>query len=310
MVAKVAIITGCNTGIGKETARELHAKGFTVVFACRSKEKAEQAIADIAAQNQSEDGSKRLVFVAPFDTSNLSSVQSFCASFKEKYQQLDVLVLNAGTGYVKREDRITKDGFEAVLQINYLSHFLMCMQLLELLKKTDGARVVALSSVEHRSSNAVCTWEKIAKKATTVQSYPASKLAMCFLAYELQRRFGLQTAAVNPGFVGSDIWRYLKGWKSNLQLMLNKTVALTPQQGCQTSVYASTAADLPNGPVYISPYRVFDCCAFAWDAVNKYSGPQLCHSAKLTYNIEEAQKLWKFSVDSVKNFMPEGEGLK
>eukprot|EP00927_Polykrikos_kofoidii_P046030 TRINITY_DN4020_c0_g1_i1.p1 TRINITY_DN4020_c0_g1~~TRINITY_DN4020_c0_g1_i1.p1 ORF type:complete len:314 (+),score=46.61 TRINITY_DN4020_c0_g1_i1:81-1022(+) len=304
MSGKVALITGCNTGIGKETARELHAKGFEVIFACRSKEKAEQAIAEIAAVNKADDGAKRLVFFEPLDTSSLAMVKDFCEKFTKAYSRLDALILNAGTGYLKREDRITKDGFEGVFQINYFSHFLMTVFLTPLLKKTEGSRFVSLTSVEHRFTDSKCDWEAITKKTTSAKSYPASKLALLFLAYELQRRTGIQTAAANPGFVGSDIWRYLRGWKRNLQGLLNKTVALTPEQGCQTSVWAATSPDLPEGPVYVSPYRVYDCCAKAWDSVNLYNGPTVCHSSKISYDTAEAARLWDFSIITLKAFLP------
>jgi NAD(P)-dependent dehydrogenase (short-subunit alcohol dehydrogenase family) len=304
MAGKVAVITGCNTGIGKETAKELHGKGFEVVFACRSKEKAEQAIADIASANKADDGSKRLVFLESFDASSLTSVKDFCEKFIKAYSRLDVLILNAGTGYLKREDRITKDGFEGVFQINYFSHFVMTVFLTPLLKKTEGSRMVSLTSVEHRFTDSKCDWETITKKTTTAASYPASKLALLYLAYELQRRTGIQTAAANPGFVGSDIWRYLRGWKRNLQGLLNKTVALTTKQGCQTSVWASTSTDLPKGPVYVSPYRVYDCCPKAWDSVNFYNGPTVCQSSKISYNTTEAARLWDFSIAALKAFLP------
>lgn len=304
MSGKVAVITGCNTGIGKETARELHAQGYKVILACRSKEKAESAIAEIASTNKADDGADRLVFFAPFDTSSLAIVKEFCENFVKTYTRLDALILNAGTGYLKREDRITKDGFEGVFQINYLSHFLTTVYLSPLLQKTPGSRLVSLTSVEHRVVDGKCDWEKLTKKTTSAMSYPSSKLAILFLAYELQRRTGIQTAAANPGFVGSDIWRYLRGWKRNLQGFLNKTVALTPQQGCQTSVWAATSADLPKGPVYVSPYHVYDCCPRAWDSVNVFAGPTVCQSSKSSYNTTEAAKLWDFSISTLKGFLP------
>eukprot|EP00929_Paragymnodinium_shiwhaense_P007518 TRINITY_DN111438_c0_g1_i1.p1 TRINITY_DN111438_c0_g1~~TRINITY_DN111438_c0_g1_i1.p1 ORF type:complete len:313 (+),score=83.02 TRINITY_DN111438_c0_g1_i1:63-1001(+) len=305
MAGRVAVITGCNTGIGKESATELHKKGYEVVFACRSKDKAMEAIAEVAARNKADDGDARLKFVAPFDTSSFTVVKDFCEAYKKAYTRLDVLILNAGSGYIKKEDRITKDGFEAIFQINFLSHYLMTLLMVDLLKKTDNARVVCLSSVEHRSSNAVCNWDTLAKKSTTIKSYPSSKLAMTFLAFELQRRTGIKTAAVNPGFVGSDIWRYLKGWKATMQQTLNATICLTPQQGCQTSVWAATTEDLPAGPVYVSPYKVYDCCPFVWDAVNMYSGPSACNPAKLSLDTKQGSLLWAFSRDAVKDHLPE-----
>lgn len=296
------MITGCNCGIGKETARELHAKGYEVIFACRNKDKAEQAMADIARENGTD---KRLVFMVPFDTSSLASVKAFCEEFSKKYTRLDALVCNAGTGYLKRDDRITKEGFEGVFQSNYLGHFLMVVLLKEVLKKTEGSRVVCLSSVEHRTSKACCDWEKLAKNTTSIKSYPSSKLAMTFLAYEYQRRTGIFTAAVNPGAVYSDIWRYLKGFQKTLMMIWSKTILLTPVQGCATSVHAATAK-LDAGPLYFSPYRVYDCCAVAWDYLGPFAGPRQCSSSKLSYDTKEAAKLWTFSLECVRSHLPEG----
>jgi len=300
-MSQVAVITGCNTGIGKETARELHAKGYEVIFACRNKERAEEAMADIAKENGTD--TKRLVFVAPFDTSSLASVKAFCEEFNKKYSRLDALVCNAGTGYLKRDDRITKDGFEGVFQSNFLGHFLMVLLLKPVLKKTEAARVVCLSSVEHRMKHAACNWEKQAKNTTTVKSYPSSKLAMTFLPYEYQKRTGILTAAVNPGGVYSDIWRYLKGFQKTLMMVWSKTILLTTKQGCATSVHAATAK-LEAGPVYFSPYRVYDCCAVGWDYIGPFAGARQCASSKLSYNTEEAGKLWAFSLECVKSFLP------
>merc|ERR1712232_687878 len=164
---------------------------------------------------------------------------------------------------------------------------------------------VTLSSVEHRSSSASTNWDSLAKKTTTAKSYPSSKLAMTYLAFELQRRTGIKTAAVNPGFVGSDIWRYLRGWKATAQQVMNATICLTPQQGCQTSVWAASSEELPAGPVYVSPYRIFDCCPLVWDAVNVYNGPAPCHAAKLAYDTKQAGLLFAFSRDAVKAHLPD-----
>jgi NAD(P)-dependent dehydrogenase (short-subunit alcohol dehydrogenase family) len=299
-MSHVAVITGCNCGIGKETARELHAKGYELVFACRNKERAEEAMADIAKKNGTD---KRLVFIVPFDTSSLASVKAFCEEFLKKYTRLDALVCNAGTGYLKRDDRITKDGFEGVFQSNYLGHFLMLLWLTPVLKKTEASRVVCLSSVEHRMSKACCDWETLAKKTTSVKSYPSSKLAMTFLPYEYQRRTSILTAAVNPGGVYSDIWRYLKGFQKTMMQVYSKTVLLTTEQGCATSVYAATEK-LPAGPVYYSPYRVYDCCAVGWDYIGPFAGPRQCHSSPLSHDTKEAAKLWAFSLECVKSFLP------
>lgn len=226
------------------------------------------------------------------DNSRMSTVKEFAKAFQSKFKRLDALVLNAGTGYVKRQDQTTEDGLDTYFQVNYLAHWLLVQLLLPLLKATRDARVVCLSSVEHRKANA--NWAKHSK-TRTADSYPASKLAMALLAYELAGRHGLPAVAANPGFVKSDIWRYLRtsfhdrAWKGFLNLF-----ALLPEKGCMTSVYGATA-DLPAGEaVYVSPYPAQHCVKWM-DSLGPYNGPTVCAPAPLVLDKREQRTLWEFS---------------
>ena len=91
MTGKIAIVTGSNTGIGKETARELARKGAHVIVAARSKEKGERAVADIVADTES----KSVEFLQ-LDLANLASVREFAKTFKAKHEKLHLLINNAG----------------------------------------------------------------------------------------------------------------------------------------------------------------------------------------------------------------------
>merc|ERR1712217_4175 len=139
-------------------------------------------------------------------------VKAFAAAYQAKFDRLDVLVHNAGSGYFKSSERITEDGLEAFFQTNYLGPFLLTKLFLDLLKSSHG-RVVCVSSIEHWEGS--FDFEKIAEK-TCSKSYATSKLMQMLFAFELQKRHGLVAAAVNPGAVMSRIWWCLRGLKAAL----------------------------------------------------------------------------------------------
>merc|ERR1719324_2324363 len=82
------------------------------------------------------------------DTGKMKSVKAFATAFLAKFDRLDVLVNNAGSGYFKKEDRTTEDGLEAFFATNYLGAFLLTRLLVDILKKSNG-RIVNVTSIEH-----------------------------------------------------------------------------------------------------------------------------------------------------------------
>jgi len=298
MAPKVAIVTGSNSGIGKETARALVGRGFHVVLACRSKDKADAAIAQIASQEKIDKAADSMTFIQ-LDTSKFASVKAFAKSFLAKFDRLDVLVHNAGTGYLVREQRVTEDNLEGFFQSNYLGPFLLSKLLLDTIKKSSG-RVVCLSSIEHWEGS--YDFERASQK-TGEQSYPTSKLMMMLHAFELQRRHGIKAVAVNPGGVQSNIWWYLRGWRKTVFEFISNLVLLTSEQGCQTSVEAATSESLPSGPVYLSPYKQIGLCPHRSDYVNFYHGPNQAQPDPRAYNEAAWTKLWEFSEEKIRPFL-------
>ena len=301
-MAKVAIVTGSNTGIGLDTATALCAKGFNVVMACRSEQKALQAIAQI----RSSQADAQLAFL-PLDTSSFASAKAFADEFVKMYSRLDVLILNAGTGYVKKELRTTEDGNEAFLQTNYLTHWLLTQALLPTLKATPGARVVCLTSVEHRETIRTDDWDRT-NSGTARTSYAASKLAMALFAFELARRHPeLTTAAVNPGAVGSDIWRYMDswdGWYTAANKWVQRSLMLSVEQGCATSVHAATAPLSKGECVYISPYAEWPLLPYTSDLLCPFAGPTLRKAAEKVYDQAEQRRLWEWSLGKCEKWLP------
>ena len=184
-LGKTAIVTGANTGIGKETALDFAQRGARVILACRDEEKAKDAAKDIAAQT----GSDKVV-VRILDLASFQSVRTFAELFNETEDRLDILVNNAG---LSGTYRLTKDGYESMFQVNYLSHFLLTLLLIEKLKKSAPSRIVNVSSLAHESKGAdlhghLEDFKPSREKCYLINRYCQSKLAQVVFTKDLSRR--------------------------------------------------------------------------------------------------------------------------
>jgi len=291
---KVAIVTGSSAGIGQEAACDLAQKGYHVVYACRNKEKAEKAM---EYAKKSAPGAQ--VSFMQLDTGKMKSVKAFAAEFLGKFDRLDALVNNAGSGYFLKADRTTEDGHEAFFQTNYLGPFLLTQLLKDLLKKSGG-RIVNVTSIEHWEGS--YNFEKAAEK-TGALSYGTSKLMCMLIAFEFCRREGIPAAAVNPGGVMSGIWWYLRGWKKTLWNMIAPLFLLTTKQGAQTLVHAATAENLPMQSLYYTPYKQISWCPYYSDMVNMFNGPTAGKACPKAYREEHGKKLWEFSMEKIKPYL-------
>ena len=139
MRGKICIVTGSNTGIGKETARGLAERGAVVVLACRDLDKAEAARADIVDTTGNAD-----VYVLPLDLVSIDSIHAFVSAFRARWDRLDVLVNNAGVTTRKRA--LTNDGFELTFGVNHLGTALLTLELRDLLEKSAPSRIVVVAT--------------------------------------------------------------------------------------------------------------------------------------------------------------------
>ncbi|KAG7253143.1 hypothetical protein CRUP_013422 [Coryphaenoides rupestris] len=139
---KTVIITGANTGIGKETTRDLARRGARVIMACRDLERAEEAREDILEDTGNED-----IAIRKLDLSDTKSIRAFAEVINREERQVNVLINNAGVMMCPYSK--TVDGFEMQLGVNHLGHFLLTSLLLDLIKRSAPARVVVVASVAH-----------------------------------------------------------------------------------------------------------------------------------------------------------------
>lgn len=295
LTGKIAIVTGGYSGIGLETTRALAGVGARVIVPVRDPAKAASALADVAGDVES----------APLDLGNLASVRAFVDAMAD-LPRLDILINNAGI-MACPETRLgpgqNGKGWESQFATNHLGHMAMTLGLMDLLRGTDGARVVALASTGHKVSG--IRWDDIhftAQPYDKWKAYGQSKSANALFANALSRRLapsGGLAFGVHPGGIFTPLQRHLgveettmMGWTNadGSPSELAKRGFKTPEQGCSTSLWAATSALLEGKPgVYCEDCEV----AVPTDPASpmaRYSGCD-AHIA----DDEGAERLWAIS---------------
>lgn len=280
---KVIIVTGGNSGLGYESVKAFAQKGAEVILASRSVEKGETAKKTIGTV-------KGKIVVMPLDLMDFASIKSFAENFKKKYNQLDVLLNNAGimtTPYF-----LTKDGLEAQNGTNHFGHFALTGQLFELIKKTPNSRVVNVSSMAHKQGK--MDFDNLlfenGKGYSSMKSYGRSKLSNLLFTYELQRKFekaGIKSIAVaaHPGVSNTNLSRYLED-KMIFRILkpLMSPFFQSQEMGALPEIRASVDENVKGGEFY-GP-----------DGFNEMKGfPVLVQSNAASHNLEDARKLWEVS---------------
>ena len=194
---KVVIITGANSGIGKETAIDLAKRGGKIYIACRDIKRGEDALTEIKLESKSEN-----VYFLQLDLASLDSVRDFSQKFHELESQLHILINNAGVMACPKAD--TKDGFEMQIGTNHLGHFLLTNLLLDLLKASIPSRIVVVSSILHRIGRINKRDFNCEKSYSKWFAYGQSKLANILFAHELAHRLegtGVTINSLHPGLL-------------------------------------------------------------------------------------------------------------
>jgi NAD(P)-dependent dehydrogenase (short-subunit alcohol dehydrogenase family) len=178
------------------------------------------------------------------DLSVQAQVRRLAQEFKRRYSRLDVLINNAGGFFMKRQ--LSADGIEMTFALNYLSVFLLTSLLLDTLKASAPARIVNISSDAHRRARINFEDLELERKYSGFGAYGQSKLAVALFTYELARRLeGTQVTvnALHPGFVATNLGRN-NGWRIKLFAPLVKLMALSPEEGAETSIYLASSSEV------------------------------------------------------------------
>jgi NAD(P)-dependent dehydrogenase (short-subunit alcohol dehydrogenase family) len=189
---KTMLVTGATDGLGKRVARELAAKGATVLLHGRSPERLGATLEEL----RSETGSEKLdTYLA--DLSSLGEVRGLAEQILSEHDRLDVLINNAGViSQVRKE---SEDGHELTFIVNYLSHFLLTSLLLLLLKDSAPSRVVNVASAAQSSIDSADPM--LERGYDAMRAYSQSKLAQVMFTFELAERLsgtGVTVNALHP----------------------------------------------------------------------------------------------------------------
>ncbi|MEE8346831.1 MAG: SDR family oxidoreductase, partial [Dehalococcoidia bacterium] len=204
MQGKTVLITGANSGIGKETAVALARAGATVVFTSRDPKKGEQAAADIRRRSGTD------VTLMPLDLASFTSIRALAETFLQRYEKLHLLINNAGLVLSERTE--TEQGFETTFGVNHLGHFLLTKLLLDRIKASAPARIVNVASGAHRRVGGGLDFDDLQSTNgySAFRVYGRSKLANIYFTRELARRLqgtGVTVNALHPGVVATGFAR-------------------------------------------------------------------------------------------------------
>lgn len=272
LTGRTMLVTGCNSGIGFETARSLAAAGARVVLACRS-----QSSADATAERIRALAPQALLDPMECDLASFASVRRCVESFPA--QQLEVAICNAGLYQGRYME--TADGIESTVGICHFGHFLLVNLLHEQLRRAATARVVMVSSESHRYP-ARLDFERFPmdrERFRALTAYGQAKLCNVLFANELERRWqteGIHANALHPGtLIGTRIFR--SSVMAKVVGALARPFTKSLAQGAATSVYCAVSPKLEGvgGRYYVD-----------------------CHEKPASagaHDVATAQRLWELS---------------
>jgi len=261
---KKIMITGATDGIGRETAKKLADKGHNLIIHGRSRSKVDRTIRELKNINPDPD-----YFAARADLSSQKEVIELSDKLNQEHQKLNVLINNAGT--YQKYLQLTEDGIEKTLAVNYHSHFILTLLLIDLIKKAEDARIINVSSMVHAPHIDIeDIWEPEYFDGSS--AYSDSKLCNILFTFKLADIMG-DEAAVNclhPGVINTKLLK--RGWGGG---------GRSTAKGAETSVYLAAA-----------------------DEASEYSGSYFVNKKKkepsrAAHDKELQDELWQKSIEKI-----------
>lgn len=276
---KTILITGATSGIGKASILALAHSQDRYIFIARNKEKAEQTKREVIEQCKNNDVDFYLA-----DLSRMEEVKKVAAEISVKESRIDTLINNAGI-LGPDEKQMTDEGFEQTFATNHLSMFLLSNLLLPLLEKSDGARIINVSSEAHRITSFNLNNLQGEEGYSSLKAYALSKMCNILFTIEAAKRWqdkGIRVNCMHPGGVNTNFGEG-KGFIRNLAFILAKPFFISPEKGAETIIYlAQNDIGLKINGKYLKKKKIVE-------------------PSKSARNTENALKLWNLSTALVKS---------
>lgn len=247
---KKCIITGGNSGIGYQAAKQLADKGWQVTIFCRSKERAESACETII----SETGNSHVSYLLA-DLSDLTSTKTAIENYIQTQGALDVLINNAADFDLSiKQPVLTKDGLEKQFATNVVAPFLLSQSFSPLLKESESGRILNISSQGLQAYPFIkLNFDNLKgeQSYTPSKTYYQNKLALLMLTLAMRARYkDVTIQAIRVPSVKVDMKRYshLSSFMKNLY-KLKSRFSISPEEMAQTYVALATGNSY-NGFLY------------------------------------------------------------
>ena len=276
---KIAVVTGCNSGIGFETMRVLAARGAYVIGTGRTLDKAQAACQRVQG----------VTSPVALELSDFDSVVACAETIRSLNSPVDMLILNAG---MRGGEYEVVNGVEKHLAVNHLGHFLLVNRLLDRLFFADQGRVVVVSSRAAWSGapdeGMLFDDLRMQDDWSVSKAYAHSKLANALFSLELARLLKgtrITSNALHPGVIATNIVRGESAAVRHGFSLLTKLFGKTIEEGAATSCYVATNPELGN----VSGQFFQDCQAIS------VPGSYL-------HDREQASRLWNASMELVADY--------
>ena len=275
-MSKIAIITGANKGIGLAVAKDLIAKNYQVILACRDTAKGKMAEQHLGANAK----------FLKLDLSQPSSINQFVNQINSDYSEIDILYNNAGLIY--RDFELTEEGYESMIAVNYFGSFRLALMLLENLHRRSG-RIIQVTSLSMYLARAFNLSDLHSNESFSPSSrYNFTNLLRSMFAIELENKLkktSISVATAHPGITKSrqsrpyDVKKIKKSFYTYFSTNIRTGIA--PIIGAIED--ENITADLVYAP------KIFGI----------YGGPALMRHNKLVYNQELRDKLWSYTASEL-----------
>ncbi|XP_078448518.1 NAD(P)-binding Rossmann-fold superfamily protein [Wolffia australiana] len=287
------IVTGCTSGIGLETARQLAMAGAHLVMAVRNTNLAHELIRKWQAEGIPLD-----VEVMEIDLMSLKSVVRFAKAWNARLQPVHVLINNAGIFSIGEPQRFSEDGYETHIQVNHLAAALLSLLLIPSLIRGSPSRIVNVNSVMHNVGFVEADGMNLVsgkRKFTSLRGYCDSKLAQIKFSSILFKRLpaeaGIHVVCLSPGIVRTNVARDLS---SSLRTGYHwiPYFILDPEEGCRSSLFAGTDPQIVEYSELLKmeewpvcPYISHDC--------------RPANASDESHNLETSKKIWEKTLELV-----------
>lgn len=240
---KLCVVTGANSGIGKEIVREFARQKAYVIMICRNEKKAKRAKQEVV-----NDTGHTGVEIMLADLAVQYDVRDVADQISGKFEEIDILVNNAGIIPGKRKETI--DGIERTLAINHLAPFLLTNLLLDKLKNSTESRVITTASGAHRRATDIFDLNNLQLRNgyKPMEAYGLSKLCNIMFTHELAKRCQGTSVTANcfhPGLVGTQLTDE-SNFLINSVFKLGKPFMRSLEKGAETAIWLATSDEVKS----------------------------------------------------------------